>query len=219
MIEPHLTPVELQTGALLQQADQEMANVYFPYSGVVSSIIGFASGQIVEAGLTGRNSVVGASGPLDGMIALNDATVQVGGLASMVTTESLRRYCLHSATLRASFARHLEMALAQAQRVAACNAIHTLEQRLCRWLLQAYDLLDGDTLPFTQELMSQMLGVQRSSVAMVAGRLQSDGLINYRRGEIDIVDVKGLQSACCECYWTINAQYHRLIGWVPVSHV
>jgi Crp-like helix-turn-helix domain len=83
--------------------------------------------------------------------------------------------------------------------------------------MQSRDLLDRDRLPFTQELLSQMLGVQRSSVATVAGRLQSAGLIAYCRGEIEIIDVQALRAACCECYQTINAQYLHLIGWAPAS--
>lgn len=214
-LEPHLKPVELRSGEFLHHADGAVTALYFPHSGIVSAIIGFANGQFVEAGLTGRNSVVGAGAPLDGAIALNDATVQVAGSGVMADASQVRQLGLRRQTLRASFARHEEMALAQVQRVAACNAIHSLEQRLSRWLMQSYDLLDGDVLPFTQELLSQMLGVQRSSVSVVAGRLQAAGLIAYHRGDVEILDAQALKNACCECYQTINRQYPRLIGWMP----
>lgn len=99
--------------------------------------------------------------------------------------------------------------------MAACNALHELEERLSRWLLQSRDLLSSDTLPLTQEFLAQMLGVQRSSVTLVARKLQQAGLINYRRGRIHVLDVEGLQDSCCECYGAINAHFSRMIGWLP----
>jgi cAMP-binding proteins - catabolite gene activator and regulatory subunit of cAMP-dependent protein kinases len=107
------------------------------------------------------------------------------------------------------------MASAQVQQVAACNALHELEERLSRWLLQTRDLHKSDTLPLTQEFLSQMLGVQRSSVTLVARKLQESGLINYRRGRIHILDVEALRESSCECYAAINRQFHRLVGWSP----
>jgi CRP-like cAMP-binding protein len=113
---------------------------------------------------------------------------------------------------------HQERALtAQTQQVAACNALHELEERLSRWLLQSRDLLQSDTLPLTQEFLSQMLGVQRSSVTLVARKLQESGLIRYRRGHIHVLDVEGLQDTCCECYAAINLHFNKLIGWSPTD--
>lgn len=217
LLEPHLTPAELRAGDLIHRTECAVADVYFPYGGIVSTTIGFATGQNVEAGLTGRNSIVGIGAALNGLAALSDAAVQVGGSAVVAKAGCLKQLARNSRTLSDAFARHEEMALAQAQRIAACNAIHSLEQRLSRLLMQAHDLLDGDRLPFTQEVLSQMLGVQRSSVAMVAGRMQSAGLLACRRGAIEILDVEGLRSGCCECYRAINAQCLQLIGWAPAS--
>jgi CRP-like cAMP-binding protein len=120
-----------------------------------------------------------------------------------------------SETLRVALVRNDQSASAQTQQVAACNALHELEERLSRWLLQTRDLLRSDTLPLTQEFLSQMLGVQRSSVTLVARKLQEAGLINYRRGRIHVLDVEGLQDSCCECYAAVNAHFQRLIGWSP----
>jgi len=99
--------------------------------------------------------------------------------------------------------------------VAACNALHELEERLSRWLLQTRDLCRSDTLPLTQEFLSQMLGVQRSSVTLVARKLQEGGLIGYRRGGINVLDVEGLQDSCCERYGAINAHFRRHVRWSP----
>jgi hypothetical protein len=113
---------------------------------------------------------------------------------------------------------HQEHALsAQTQQVTACNALHELEERLSRWLLQSRDLLQSDTLPLTQEFLSQMLGVQRSSGTLVARKLQEAGLIRYRRGHIHVIEVEGLQDSCCECYAAINLHFNKLIGWAPID--
>lgn len=115
-------------------------------------------------------------------------------------------------------ARHKEMALAQAQQIAACNAVHDLDQRLSRWLLQARELLNSDLLPLTQELLAQILGVHRSSVTLIAKRLQQAGLVEYRHGKTRILDVEGLKEVSCECYEALNAHLHRIIGWDPNRH-
>jgi hypothetical protein len=127
--------------------------------------------------------------------------------------QALKKLVAQSETLRIAFVRHDQMTSAQAQQVAACNALHELEERLSRWLLQARDLLRSDTLPLTH--LSQMLGVQRSSVTIVARKLQEVGLINYRRGRIHVLDVEALHDSCCECYEAINTHFGRLTGWVP----
>ena len=140
--------------------------MYFPHTGVVSLVVGLTSGQFVEAGMIGRNSVVGAAAPLDGSIALNQAIVQVEGAGMTAETAVLKRLVKESETLRIALVRNDQSVSAQTQQVAACNALHELEERLSRWLLQARDLLRSDTLPLTQEFLSQMLGVQRSSVTL-----------------------------------------------------
>jgi CRP-like cAMP-binding protein len=215
LIKPHLHPLELPHEAILYKADDTISRVYFPHSGVVSLIVGFANGQFVEAGMFGRNGVIGVSAALNGAIALNQAIGQVGGSGLAVEANEIRPLVTKSETLRHAFVRHEQMASAQIQQVAACNALHELEERLSRWLLQTRDLLKSDTLPLTQEFLSQMLGVQRSSVTLVARKLQEAGLITYRRGRIHVLDVESLRDSSCECYAAISRQYHRLVGWSP----
>jgi CRP-like cAMP-binding protein len=201
--------------AILYRAEDTIGRLYFPHGGVVSLVVGFANGQFVEAGMFGRNSVIGVGAALDGAVALNQAIGQVEGAGVAVEVSVIKRLVRESETLRSAFARHEQMLSAQVQQVGACNALHELEERLSRWLLQTRDLISRDTLPLTQEFLSEMLGVQRSSVTLVARSLQDAGLINYRRGHIHVLDVEGLQDSCCECYATINRHFHRLIGWKP----
>jgi CRP-like cAMP-binding protein len=215
LMKPHLHPFELPHEGILYKADDTISRLYFPQSGVVSLVVGFANGQFVEAGMFGRNSVICPGAALDGGIALNQAIGQVGGAGLAVEVSEIKRLVAQSETLRVAFVRHDQLVSAQVQQVAACNALHELEERLSRWLLQTRDLIKSDTLPLTQEFLSQMLGVQRSSVTLVARKLQEAGLINYRRGRIHVLEVEALRDSCCECYAAINRQFHRLVGWSP----
>jgi CRP-like cAMP-binding protein len=215
LILPHLKPTRVPLGAYIFKAEETIERVYFPHSGIISLIVGFSTGQFVEAGMLGRNGVVGAGAALDGQIALNTAIGQADSEGTAIESSMLKRIAQESETMRVALVRQEHMLAAQTQQVAACNAIHELEERLSRWLLQSRDLLKSDTLPLTQEFLAQMLGVQRSSVTLVARKLQGAGLIQYRRGRIHVLDVEGLQDSCCECYGAINAHFRKLIGWSP----
>jgi CRP-like cAMP-binding protein len=215
LLRSHVKPLHVPQGTFLYKAEDAIERVYFPQTGVISLVVGLTSGQFVEAGMLGRNGVIGAGAPLDGAIALNSAIVQVESSGLAADTAVMKRLVRESETLRISLVRHEQVVSAHTQQVAACNALHELEERLSRWLLQTRDLLKSDTLPLTQEFLSQMLGVQRSSVTLVARKLQEGGLIRYRRGHIQVLDVEGLQDSCCECYAAINAHFRRLIGWSP----
>jgi hypothetical protein len=162
----------------------------------------------------GRNSVIGGGATLDGSISLNQAIGQAAGVGAMAECSILRQLVTKSESLRWMFVRHEHMAYAHAQQVAACNAVHEVEKRLSRWLLQARDLLQSDDLPLTQEFLSVMLGVQRSSVTIAARHLQDAGLIDYRRGLINILNVEHLRDYCCECYAALNDHFSHLTGWV-----
>jgi CRP-like cAMP-binding protein len=200
---------------VLHKAEETIGQIYFPHSGIVSVVVGFSNGQFVEAGMFGRNSVIGAGAALDSPVALNHAVSQVEGSGVAAEVTAVKRLVGQSETLRMAFARHQEMAAAQAQQIAACNALHALEERLSRLLLHVRDLIRSDTLPLTQDFLATMLGVRRTSVTVVARNLQAARLINYRRGHIHVLDVEGFQDSCCECYGAINNHFRTLIGWTP----
>ena len=161
--------------------------------------------------MVGRDSVVGASAALDGKVALNTGIVQVAGAASILDVAMLHDVAEQSADFRTTLIRHEQILLAQAQQSAACNASHTVEARLSRWLLWTRELSGSDTLGLTQEFLAQMLGVRRTSVSLVANTLQNAGLIRYSRGRIEITDLEGLRAASCECYGRVKTQYDRLL--------
>jgi CRP-like cAMP-binding protein len=217
LLRPHLREESLAQRKVLFRAEEQIERIYFPTNGVISLVVTLSDGFMVEAGMVGKNSVVGGGSALDGRLAINQAIVQVDGSSLTVDSGVLRTLATESDSLRAALMRHELMNFALTQQVAACNARHELDERLCRWLLQSRDLVSSDTLPLTQEFLAQMLGVQRSSVTIIARKLQESGLIKYRRGHIQVLDAIHLGDAACECYSTINHHFERLIGWRPMA--
>jgi CRP-like cAMP-binding protein len=209
---PHLRVVQLPQETVLFEAGDTIKAIYFPHTGIVSIVVDLASGETIETAMIGRDSLVGGSAALDDDIALNRAVVQVAGVASVVDVGTFRGLAQQSHTFHATMARHRQFILAQAQQSAACNAAHTLEARLSRWLLRCRDLLGSDDIHLTQEFLAEMLGARRTSVTLVASALKQAGFIQYRRGHIRVIDVEGLRDSACECYRTNKAQGNRLIG-------
>ncbi|MGZ7073236.1 MAG: Crp/Fnr family transcriptional regulator [Candidatus Angelobacter sp.] len=171
-----------------------------------------ASGEMTESAMVGRDGAVGMASALDGKIAMCRAIVQLSGDAMVCDPAAFRGAALQSESLISTVMRHEQALFAQAQQSTACMANHEVEARLCRWLLRARDLSKNDHLPFTQEFLAEMLGVQRTSVTTVARTLQEAGMIRYVRGKIEILDVEGLREGACECYETIKQQYGQLLG-------
>ena len=143
---------------------------------------------------------------------MNRGIVQVEGFASILDVKTLREVADQSAALRTTLIRHEQALFAQAQQSAACNASHSVEARLSRWLLRTRDLTGSETLGLTQEFLAQMLGVRRTSVSLVANTLQDAGLIRYSRGRIEVTNLEGLRATSCECYATVKSHSDRLVG-------
>ncbi len=214
-VRPHLKAVELVHEAVLFEAGARIDRVYFPYSGIISLVVGLGGGEMIEAAMIGRDSMLGGAAALDGQISLNKAIIQLAGAGATLDVARFRKAAEASPAFRTTLIRHEQVLFAQAQQSAACNASHTVEARLARWLLRSRDLSGSDTLALTQEFLAQMLGVRRTSVTLVANTLQDAGLIHYRRGVIDITNMDGLRAASCECYGTVKAHYDRLLNGAP----
>ena len=210
-LRPHISVVELVRETVLAEAGAPLTYVYLPHSGVISLMVSLSEGQTVDVAMVGRDSVVGALAALDGGISLTDAVVRLPGTASIVGVADFRAAADRSAAFRTLLARHEQALIAQAQQSAACNASHSVEARLTRWLLRARDLWDSETLPLTQEFLAQMIGVQRNAVSIVAHELQRAGIIRYSRGQIEITNVEGLRETSCECYHAVKTQHDRLL--------
>jgi CRP-like cAMP-binding protein len=203
--------VDLKHGQVLADTRQRVPHVYFPHSGILSAVVELESGWTIETGMVGKDGVFGAIQALDGKLSLNKVMVQVPGQASVVDAEHLKAVCLSSPEFLALLVNYENFFLGQVQQTTACNALHTVEQRMCKWLVRMYDLV-GTDLPITQEFMAQMMGVQRTSVNGVATQLQSEGLISYRRGHVTIVNIDLVQRRACECQTTVREQYAHLFG-------
>jgi CRP-like cAMP-binding protein len=207
-----LRPIRLEQQKVLFECGDAIDVVYFPTTAIISLVVALSSGAMIEAAMVGRDGIVGASAALDGKVALSRAIVQIAGEGFVCEPQQLKAAALESDKVLSMLIRHEQTVYSQAQQSAACNAAHNVEERLCRWMLRARDLSGSDTLPFTQEFLAEMLGVQRSSVSVVAHTLQRAGLIKYSRGRIQILNLEGLQDAACECYATVKSNYQALLG-------
>ncbi|MGA6943749.1 MAG: Crp/Fnr family transcriptional regulator [Pseudolabrys sp.] len=209
---PHLKIVELKFGDVVAEAGSAFRQVYFPYSGVISLVVELDVGSMIETAMVGHDGVLNAAPALDGKVSLNKGIVQMAGSAGTIEVSRLRQLANEFEPLRSLLIRHEQVLFAQSQQSAACNASHTVEARMCRWLLHMRDFAGSDDLMLTQEFLAQMLGVRRPSVSIVASPLQKAGLIKYSRGRIRVLDVKGLKKEACECYDSVKAHYDRLLS-------
>jgi CRP-like cAMP-binding protein len=217
VIEPDLTIIELRHSTILYRTGDRLDQVYFPRSAVLSLVVNLPSGQMAEIAMLGRDGVVGGCVGMGVPLSLNDVTVQIPGSSLVLPASKLKDAAEKHASFRAALFRREQLVLLQAQQAAACNVNHPIEKRLARWLLRSYDLAMTETLPLTQEFLSQMLGVRRTSVTLVAIALQKAGLIKYARGRIRITDVEGLRQLACECHVTLRSYSKELLGIVPVE--
>lgn len=211
MLRPHLQTGELVREAVLIEAGAPLTHVYLPESGVISMRNNLLEGQAVEVAMVGPDSVFGAAAGLADDVSLTDAVVLFPGTASILDVTRFRAIANRSLTFRTLLARHEQALSVQAQQAAVCNASHTVEARLSRWLLHARDRTSGASLPLTQETLAQTIGVQRNAVSIVAHALQKAGILRYSRGHLEITDAEGLRETSCEWYQTVKAQHDRLL--------
>ena len=213
-LSPHLRTVALTQSERLVQLGDTIKHVYLPHSGVISLVVELDEGERVEVAMIGRDSVLNLSGVLGASIAVTNAVVMLSGVASILDVDRLRMETERRPALRGLLVRHGMTLFVQAQQTAGCNASHTVEQRLARWLLRVRDLTGSNTFILTQELMAQMIGARRNSVSIVANTLQRANYIRYSRGHIEITDLDGLNRSVCECYGAVKQQCERLFQLV-----
>ncbi|MEA2941434.1 MAG: hypothetical protein QOD09_1963 [Bradyrhizobium sp.] len=203
LLVPHLTVATLVQGGVVFETGDEVDQVYFPHNGMFSLLAVMRDGKAIETATVGREGVIGAMAGLGLYTSLVRVVVQLPLTASKIASSQFRKAVTASEPLRDLCIHYNEVLLTQARITAACNALHPVEARFCRWLLQSADRADGDTITLTQELLAEMLGVRRTSVTEVAGKVQHEGVITYSRGVIKILDRDGLERLSCECYETL----------------
>lgn len=203
---PHLTTLMMPPKTLVFEAGEEVQDVYFPHDGMFSMLMVMRDGKAIETATVGREGAVGAMAGLGIYRSYVRTTTQLPTVTSKISAPKFRKLVAKSEVLRNVCITYNEVLLTQARVTAACNALHQVEARFCRWLLQSADRAASHTVTLTQELLAEMLGVRRTSVTVVAQKIQDRGLITYSRGVITIRNRAGLERASCECYQTLIEQ-------------
>lgn len=203
----HCKNVELTFGDTLCEPQTLLRHAYFPLTGFISQVTLLEGHQPLEINLIGNEGMMGASLALGIDTAPMRALVQGSGRALQISAASLRRELGISKELTALIHRYLYVVLEQLTKTTGCIHFHEVAQRLARWLLMTHDRTRSNQLHLTQEFLADMLGVRRSSITVAAGVLQRNKLIHYNRGEISILDRKGLEKIACECYQTLKHDY------------
>jgi CRP-like cAMP-binding protein len=212
ILEPSMTAVLLNRGDVLFDAGEDVTHTYFPGPGVVASlVVNMADGRAVEAATIGREGAVGGIVSAGNKPAFARAVVQIGGTALKMETFALETAKERSTAIRDLFSRYADTLLAQTMQSVACNALHPLDARLCRWLLTTHDRVDSDEIALTQEYLAEMLGVQRTTVSGVARHLQERGLISYSRGRMVILDRAAIEACACECYAAVQSHFRAVL--------
>jgi CRP-like cAMP-binding protein len=204
-----LQSVELNLRKVLYEQDQPIEYAYFVETGLVSVTSEMENGDSAEIGTIGKEGLAGAVIVLGPKSVPYRYYVQIAGSGYRMSAEILKTECQRSDFLRSLVLRYQAAFLAVAMQGAACNALHSIPQRCCRWLLMSQDRIDDDVIPLTHEFLAIMLGVRRASVSEVLQPLQENGWIKSQRGEITVLNRKGLESGACECYARIAKQYQE----------
>jgi CRP-like cAMP-binding protein len=220
---PDLTLVDLRHHDVIYAVGGEVDYAYFPLTAVMSFIATDSDGRSVEAASVGREGIVGLAGALGAGGMIGEVINQVSGHAARIPIGPLRREVECRETLSRLLEHYTLALLAQISQSLVCNRHHPIESRAARWLLATHDRVGQDSFVLTQDFLAIMLGVTRPQVSIAAASLRRRGLIDYRRGKITITDRGGLETAVCECYAIIQAEFARLLrtdgpnGWAGVG--
>ena len=206
-LRPKLRDVHFKIGEIVYQPEEAIESVYFINSGICSWLATLEDGNTVEAGVIGPEGVAGVPVLLGASSTPNQGLAQADLLVSRISSRDVITEFRKGGELNRMILRFVHSMFTQVAQTAACNRLHTLDQRLARWLLMTHDRTIGDSCPLTQEFLSRMLGVRRAGVSVAANSLRQNGLIDYHRSDIRILDRKGLEDAACECYEIVRQEY------------
>jgi CRP-like cAMP-binding protein len=203
--------VSLNFQQIIYAPNQSIDYVYFPNSGIISLVNITEDGRTIEAAMVGNEGMAGIPVFLGADRMPGQAISQVVGNALRMKADVFKYEVTPDTSLYNLLLRYTQALLNQISQSVACNCLHSVERRCCRWLLMCHDRVRSDQFTLTQELLSQMLGVRRASVSEVAATLQKEGLIRYNRGKITIRDRLGLEATSCECYRVVKEEFERLL--------
>lgn len=208
---PHLELVEMPLGEVLYESGCQLHYVYFPTTSIVSLLYVMEDGASAEIAVVGKEGILGVAIFMGGETTPSRAIVQSEGHGFRLRAQLLKDEFNRAGPMMHLLLRYTQALITQMSQTAVCNRHHSVHQQLCRWLLLSLDRLPSSKLTMTQELIANMLGVRREGVTEAAGKLQNAGLILYSRGQITILDRKGLEAQACECYQVVKKEFDRLL--------
>lgn len=212
-IAPYMECVDLSQGDTLLVTGESISYVWYPHNCVTSTLVDTPEAETIEVGMMGLEGVVGLSLLLGLSVSNTTVIVQVPGRAGRMPAEDFVRYIREpGGAAYDAMLRYTDAFLAMVAQTAACNSLHSIEERLARWILMTLDRVQCNVAPLTQEYLSYMLGVRRASVSIAASALQQRGLIKYSRGSLQVMDRLGLEQRCCACYSVVRAITERLFA-------
>ena len=210
-LQPHLRTVPTTVKQVLHPANVPIRDIYFPNDGVASVTAMMNDGAMVEIATVGAEGFIGAGAVFGAAMTTGEAMMQVPGTsAEILPVEIFKRELDRHGPFFDAVQRYMQGFMALMMQSTACMALHSVQERCCRWLLMTHDRVGRDDFHLSHEFLAMMLGSTRPTVTVVAGTLQRAGLIKYRHGRITIVDRESLESAACECYATVKAHFNRL---------
>lgn len=208
----HLELVAMPLGQILYEPGGQMSHAYFPVTAVVSLHYVMESGMSAESAGVGNEGVVGISLFMGGDTTSSSAVTLIAGHAYRLESHFLKQEFNRGGPVQHLLLRYTQALITQVTQTAVCNRHHSVDQQLCRWLLQTLDRTPAGELVMTQQLVASMLGVRREGITEVAGNLQDAGFIRSRRGHISVIDRSGLEDRVCECYAIVRNELSRLLS-------
>jgi CRP-like cAMP-binding protein len=211
LLRPSIKLLKLRRNQPLAQQDEPLTHVTLPITAIISVVVVMGDGRQVESRTIGRESAFGLLHVLGSRLTFERVTCQLPGEAYQIPIAALAKAAAEQPSLVAAIVGHAQAAITQATQATACNALHSAEGRLCRWLAMTQDRLGADVVPLTQEHLAIMVGVQRTTITALALDLQGRGLIDYKRGKITVLDRPALLRNSCECYDAIQDMAGKIL--------
>jgi CRP-like cAMP-binding protein len=211
-IDPHLEKVTSKLGDVICEAGGLLQHAYFPQGAVLSLLTVLESGDAIESANIGREGAFGLFAAMYSRVSFNRCIVQLEGSIVRCRIEILQAEFNQSDHIRDLFVSFSETLLSQIQQTVACNAMHTVEERMCRWLLMMHDRAGGEYLAYTHQFLAEIMGANRKSVTLAAQSMQMAGLISYHRGSMQVLDRSGLEKASCECYQVVKERFDAFLS-------
>lgn len=215
-LEPHLRLVELSQSQILNIVGEPDQYAYFPTNSMISRVAVLEDGATTEIGVVGNEGMIGIPIILQTNRTFFSTIIQVGGDSLIITAKELQKELDRQGALKYLLMHYIQARMIQVGQTAACNRHHKLEQRFARWLLMVRDAIEKNEFPLTHEFLSQMLGVRRTGITEIAGKFQKAGIIEYKRGKIEIINEQKLEATSCECYQIVSQQFSDVLN-IPLK--